>query len=119
MIRWPYAVFSGVTKAGWGRKDGEDLKGVKLVVQTLELLTGFSAIAWPTGTLKEDLISKSRVITIHTHLPNTGQVLDSKANETPFIIQIKPFDASKHEDLKDLRWEEWVSVMSYDDTTKE
>ena len=47
----------------------------------------------------------------------TNDVLDSylaKADETPILLRIAEFDTEKHPDLKDKRWEKWVTAMSYD-----
>lgn len=48
-----------------------------------------------------------------------GTVLSlSDADSTPFLHHIGSFDHSKP-DLENLRWESWVSVMSYDPVSKE
>jgi len=48
MTRWPYAIFTAVTKAGWSRDADQDVAGADLVKQTLELLTGYPAISYST-----------------------------------------------------------------------
>jgi ketopantoate reductase len=50
----------------------------------------------------------------------TDVILDSplaKADETPILLEIAEFDTEKHPDLKDKRWEKWVTAMSYDQST--
>jgi hypothetical protein len=50
----------------------------------------------------------------------TDVILDSplaKADETPILLEIAEFDTEKHHDLKDKRWEKWVTAMSYDQST--
>jgi hypothetical protein len=42
----------------------------------------------------------------------------NKANETPFILKLSEFNQFAPTDLNNRRWEEWVTVMAYDDSTK-
>jgi len=42
----------------------------------------------------------------------------NKADETPLILKLKAFNQTAATDLSNRRWEEWVTVMSYDDSTK-
>jgi hypothetical protein len=71
--RWPYAVFSAATKAGWGRKGDDDLQGIELVLQTLELLTGFPAMYTPAYRLPQDwsnLLHQNFIHELIRHRPN-------------------------------------------------
>lgn len=39
------------------------------------------------------------------------------ADTTPFILEIKEFDVEKNPDLKQFRWEKWITVMHYSNST--
>jgi hypothetical protein len=94
----------------------------ELAAQTLLLLSGRNAKCQKPdqiGALFGDAERQSGSLSLKWPIV-TNCVLDSplaKADETPILLKIAEFDTELHPDLKDKRWEKWVTAMSYDQST--
>jgi ketopantoate reductase len=125
-------VLKGVLKAGWGLNKDQDLtvessdekEEIKqeLAQQTLSLLSGQNAKCEKPdkiATFFGDDQKQSGSMSFNRPVVTNG-FSDSnlaKADENPILLEIAEFDTEKHPDLKDKRWEKWVTAMSYDQST--
>jgi hypothetical protein len=50
------------------------------------------------------------------NLCGAGKALE-KASQSPFILEIEKFNMTTNPELENVRWEQWITVMEYSNST--